>query len=376
MAKPHWYRPESERYLTLDALRFTAAYAIVLLHYGGQAAWTAPWTAVHAWFSHLQMAVDLFFVISGVMMADLYGGKLGDLPAYLGFLRRRIARLLPLHYATLGLIAAGAVFKAASHTRPFDLCGFVSNLFMLQAFGLCDHLSFNKPAWSISAEMGLYLVLPLFLAIANWRGIGWAIVAAAFAYALWADFTGAWTWLHGTYDFGVLRGAPAFLTGILLARTSGLARLPAPRLLLLATFGGLLIACALPAPNALRVAGLYLVVAPALAVDRQARAGAIARAVAPLGRLTYSIYMLHHLVAAVLVTAVAEKALGLTGTGRNLAILASGLVVLPAVATASFILFEGPMRRWISGRSPGAEALAPGGQPSSARPGVRRSGRW
>ncbi len=368
MARPGWYRPESEHYLTLDALRFLAACAIVVLHYGGQAAWSPPWTAVHAGFAHLQMAVDLFFVISGVMMADLYGGRLGDLPAYLDFLRRRIARIGPLHYATFGLIATGAVVKAATHVRPFDACGFGSNLLMLQAFGLCDHLSFNKPAWSISAEMGLYLALPLFLALARWRGLGWVLVAAAFAYALWAGPSGAWNWLYGTYDFGIARGAPAFLTGILLAQTPGLARLPAPRLLLLAAISGVVVACALPAPNAVRVGSLYLVVALALAVDRQVRAGGLVRAIAPLGRLTYSIYMLHHLVAALLVTAVAEKALGLTGAGRNLVILASGLVVLPAVATASLLLFEGPMRRWISGRGPGAEAGAPGPDAVSVQP--------
>ena len=356
MQTPHWYRPESDRYLTLDALRFLAACAIVLFHYGNQAAWTGVWTFAHAGLTHLQMAVDLFFVISGVLMADLYGERVGSRPAYLDFLRRRFARLGPLHYATFGLVALAAVGRAATGERAFDTCGFGSNVLMLQAFGVCHHLSFNKPSWSISAEMALYLALPLFLAAARSRMLAWGLVAAAFAYALVADPRGWPDWLYFTYDFGVLRGMPAFLTGILLARTPALAKLPAPRLLLGLCLALLVVECTVPAPNAVRVATLYLVAALGLAVDRQGRGGAVVTAIAPLSRLTYSVYMLQHLVAAVLVTAIAEKAFHLTGSALNLVIAGAGLVVLPAVSVLSLVAFEGPARRWISGRGHGAPA--------------------
>lgn len=367
MRPPSWYRPESDRYLTLDMLRFLAACAIVALHYGGQMDWPPSWPVQPHGLRHLQMAVDLFFVISGVMMADLYGGRLAGRTDYLGFLRRRVARLAPLHYATFTAIALAALVPAALHAqRPFDTCGFVSNLFMLQAFGFCDHLSFNTPAWSISAEMGLYIALPLFLWVARRRALAWAAVGALVAYAVLADARGWPNWIYLTYDGGLLRGAPSFLVGMLLASTPALARIPAPRLLLTLCMGLLAWACVTTTPNALRIAVIYGMVALGLAVDRQGRAGALIAGLAPLSRLTYSIYMLHHLVGAVLISAVAEKLLGLSGDALNLAILATAVLAVPAIATLSLVLFEGPMRRWISGGKPWTAPPEP--EPRGARP--------
>jgi peptidoglycan/LPS O-acetylase OafA/YrhL len=367
MRSPSWYRPESDRYLTLDMLRFLAACAIVTLHYGGQMAWPPAWPIQPHGLRHLQMAVDLFFVISGVMMADLYGDRLAGRSDYLGFLRRRVARLAPLHYATFAIIALAALVPAALHAqRPFDTCGFVSNLLMLQAFGLCDHLSFNTPAWSISAEMGLYIALPAFLWIARRRTLAWAAVAALVAYGVAADARGWLNWIYLTHDGGMLRGAPSFLVGMLLARTASLARVPAPRLLLALCMGLLVWACVTTTPNALRIAIIYGMAALALAVDRQGRAGALIAGLAPLSRLTYSIYMLHHLVGAVLISAVAEKLLGLSGGALNLAIVATAVLAVPAVATLSLVLFEGPLRRCISGGK--AWTGAPEPEPRGARP--------
>src|SRR4051794_14289188 len=76
MRRPHWYRPESERYLHLDLLRFAASLSIVLFHYRLLMAGPAGWSVGFLDLAPLRLAVDLFFIISGIVMSELYRGRL------------------------------------------------------------------------------------------------------------------------------------------------------------------------------------------------------------------------------------------------------------------------------------------------------------
>jgi peptidoglycan/LPS O-acetylase OafA/YrhL len=332
-----WYRPESDQYLHLDLLRFLASAAVVVFHYRALMDWSQP-PRVQAALDTLRFAVDLFFVISGIVMADLYGGRIGSGGAYGTFLRRRIARLLPLHYATLGFcillgVLAGAMGFKLSEPEAFDAACILPNLLMLQAFNTCDHLSFNGPSWSISAEMGLYLALPLLLALSRRRTLTLALAVGS-ALSLFVLYGRAWT--DWTYHFGVVRALPSFLLGLTLARSDGLlAKLPAPRFLLIPVFAGFVAASLLPVHELARLVLVYLIVALALAADRRGDVHGLVRGLAPLGRLTYSLYMLHMPVALVLISGAAKHVLGLTGAAMNGWVIATGVLVLPVVAVLS-----------------------------------------
>jgi len=90
-------------YVTLDGLRGIAALSVVVLHcyrYFGDFTWSSA-----------ALAVDLFFVLSGFVLAYAYEAKL---PTASGaFLKARLIRLYPLYLVgtLLGMIEALATMK-------------------------------------------------------------------------------------------------------------------------------------------------------------------------------------------------------------------------------------------------------------------------
>jgi peptidoglycan/LPS O-acetylase OafA/YrhL len=150
--------------------------------------------------------------------------------------------------------------------------------------------------------------------------------------------------------------------GLILARSDDLlARLPRPRLLLALAVAGFAAACFLPAHEAVRLFCVYLIALFGLASDRRGLASGPVRAVAPLGRLTYSFYMLHMPISLVLISALGKHILRLEDASLNVWVVGVAVLALPLAAIASFLLFETPARRRIGGsvRSPGAGTLAP-----------------
>src|SRR5436853_5399476 len=90
----------------LDALRIVAAAAVVVLHY---AEYTKDNAAARFVFDHVQhfnLFVDLFFVISGFVIAKQYLTKVDRADDMKRFFWRRIARIYPLHLLTLGFYLA------------------------------------------------------------------------------------------------------------------------------------------------------------------------------------------------------------------------------------------------------------------------------
>lgn len=134
---------------------------------------------------HGYTMVDLFFVISGYIFCHVYL-RGGTMSARAGdFAVARLARLYPLHLATLIMAAAilhlgDPVGMGYLATDPWH---FVLNLLLLQESGLNDGHNFNLPSWSISVEIFCYI---LFYALAKsfparLPAISAAIVIAALA---------------------------------------------------------------------------------------------------------------------------------------------------------------------------------------------------
>lgn len=114
---------------------------------------------------HGYLAVDLFFVLSGYVMALSYGEMLRVWSGrgFLRFLIRRIARVYPL-YLLITLFVAGLMILGVSHEPVSNLGGTLAwNLVMLQGWGFADSL--DGPAWSVSTEWGAYLLFPLLAAV-------------------------------------------------------------------------------------------------------------------------------------------------------------------------------------------------------------------
>jgi peptidoglycan/LPS O-acetylase OafA/YrhL len=138
-----------------DGLRIIAAGAVVVLHYSDyfKDSGEGRFMVAHTW--HFNLFVDLFFVVSGFVIARQYFGRVDDAASIGRFLWRRLARIYPLHLATLAfyIALAGALhFSAARTDNParYPLSDLPAQFLLLHAF-VGERLTFNFPSWSLSA---------------------------------------------------------------------------------------------------------------------------------------------------------------------------------------------------------------------------------
>lgn len=131
------------------------------------------------------LAVDFFFLLSGFVIwmsssERLRGGSAGTV---LEFVKRRIARIWPLHLLMLGFGFCLALLLLATgrDTPQFPLAELPLHALLLQNWGLTPALAWNDPAWSISCEFAAYLLFPLLVFAIDWRRVPTAAILAAAA---------------------------------------------------------------------------------------------------------------------------------------------------------------------------------------------------
>lgn len=110
------------------------------------------------------LAVPIFFMMSGAIFTRNYQYKISNkLISAKDFVARRIARLYPLHFITLILVALLQFFIFELISKFFiydinDLKHFFLNVFFISHWGFESGNSFNAPVWSVSHEIFLYLI--------------------------------------------------------------------------------------------------------------------------------------------------------------------------------------------------------------------------
>jgi peptidoglycan/LPS O-acetylase OafA/YrhL len=275
--------------LPLTALRGVAAVWVVLCHV--QLFWFpgAPaGIAALCWLG--QAAVDIFFVLSGFILACVYGGL--RLNRAKLFWLRRICRIYPLHLAvlaTFGFLTFTAVLLHRSGF-PHDWESFGLEALLLHPF-LPGLTPWNPPTWSLGIEMLCYALFP-FVAPLFARSRRWAVGLAALGLAA-AELYVVQRYGGATVGQGaVLRGLAGFHLGMALGFLSPRLRpaLAAPASLPAA--GALLAGVALVSPAVVVLSAAALILALAPERGRVARLLA-SRGTVWLGRVSFSIYLLH-----------------------------------------------------------------------------------
>ncbi len=351
-------KAESSDMMHLDAMRFFASAAIVLHHSHEFLVPPAQRPELQHRTYGLALFVDLFFLISGYVIARVYAGRVGDVSHILRFFQRRIGRLVPLHWLTLVLsmgLWAGilALTRSAGHVPNFSVACTVQTALLIHGWASCSHeILFNGVTWSISVEMALYVMFPAIVLIANrWRML---LPALTIGFLLWAA-TVARSYGLAAQDWtnvpAVLRALPTFLVGASLHFWGGkLKILPAPAVLLLPGLVALLIAIFTGASWPVQLTLVYCVGTLTVAADLRGGPGKWVGKVAPLGQLTYSIYMWHSIFILVIVNIVGDKILHLNFWPMlALCGLCYGLIGFGSYL--SLILIETPARRWVDGLS-------------------------
>lgn len=122
------------------------------------------------------LGVDLFFTLSGFILAYNYSGLCSNLKRgdYLRYLWLRLARIYPVHLFTLILFVIavlGAKLCEIGLTKPefYNTADFFWNIFLVQAWSFPVRPSWNTLSWSVSCEWLAYLTLPFWLLIHRGR---------------------------------------------------------------------------------------------------------------------------------------------------------------------------------------------------------------
>lgn len=215
----------------LTGLRIVAALLVVVFHVRGNLRAAFPETVELFWpvLDSGLLGVDLFFALSGFVLTINYVDAAGlrlSRSSTARFLWARIARVWPAYVVTLiiaGVWHAGLpVIGWADPVPPDDL----SAMSFLRQFGLVvlwnepsyDRLTWNGPAWSVSAEALAYLAFPVLALLLFrldravraralvWLGLGVLIPLVSLGAV---DQFGPYMWL--------LRLAGAFVAGSLAA---------------------------------------------------------------------------------------------------------------------------------------------------------------
>lgn len=342
---------------SLTSLRFFAALWVVLFTYVHEL--NVPVTL--GLFQKGYLGVDLFFILSGFILSYVYLEKFGEGRFDYGkFIVLRLARIYPLHLATLGftllLILAAAIKGVTLDANVGNWYALPAHLTLTQAWGLAPSASFNHASWSISAEWLAYLGFPA-VAAAAWPLRNRPIYAVLLAVVLmiginllFAAFAG-FPLTHATFQWGALRILPCFIFGsaLYLAWRAGVVR--NPRIALFGTLLGTLtvIAAAIASNGDSRV-DVFIVITLGLTLlsvaglNQNGLMGS--RALVYLGEISFATYMIYVPWKWVYLKA-AKALLGLGEQPLPLLWWAVGLVALVPLSALAHHLIERPGRHLV-----------------------------
>jgi len=330
----------------------------------------AIWVAVYSFWENLAgagaselvakgyLGVELFFVLSGFILSHVYLQAAGEKRfSYRSFLWARVARVYPLHVATLagvGLLAAAALMAGMSvDANVLSWPSLPANLLMVHAWGLAPVAGWNHPSWSISAEWFAYLCFPLF-AFVFWRLRDRPVVAvagaAAFLAALYLVFEqiAGFSLTEATIRWGALRIVPCFALGCALYLVYRKAPLKTPLIASAVSFGLMVLSAALGLWDGITVllAGALIL---SLASLPNERAGWLASKPAVyLGEISYSVYMVC-VPWKLLAVGLAAKLTDAPDKQLQIFVWLAILALLPVVAAVSYHLVERPARKALRG---------------------------
>jgi len=307
------------------------------------------------------LAVDLFFVLSGFIMMHVHGEEFRSFSIERArrFIGLRFIRVYPAHAVVLLLhvplfFVAVALGMGVNHDA-FSARSFVLSVFMLNGWGFPGSTGWNVPSWSVSSEWFAYLMFPV-LALLVWR-----VQRRRTAALVMIAILGTVTLIGGSYsnwkqfmlpEWGTLvRVTSEFALGCL---TYNFYHQPIGRRLAegmaQAGFAGLLavsIFAVSPVYNALTLVFFVLLVMGLSQADGPFARLLRTRPVIYLGRISYSVYIVHSLVLAVYARIIGRIAGG--GAVVEFAIVAMYAAFVILASHLLYTLVEDPARRWLRG---------------------------
>ncbi|WP_168355909.1 acyltransferase family protein [Sphingomonas gei] len=343
--------PHRNHLLALDGLRGVAALAVVVYH----RRW---WIADDSDFiQHAYLAVDFFFMLSGLVVALAYEQRLIERRLSLrSFALLRVIRLYPMILIGAVLGAAWLCLQALTHHVPGDILRtaaafpFAALLVPIPPALFPLPFALNEPSWSLFFEVVANLA---FAACVPWlRGRALGVVVLLFGIAMIATSLGfdglnaGWKW--GELHAGFVRVGFAFFAGVGLYRLRKTKHWPAlalPFPLLSVVLIAALLPSLLPgAANAAYDLAMTMLVFPAIIVlaSNDRAAGRWNGVMRVSGELSYPLYITHFPLLAL------SEALLWRLHLPNAAMLALSVGIAMVAALVFARAFDVPVRKWLN----------------------------
>ena len=341
--------PHMGRIQGIQILRGIAASLVVLVHsqYGDNYNIA---TDLFSWSRLFEMGVDLFFVTSGFIMMLVSDPLTGRETSPHHFLVRRIQRIVPLYWfytllLTFGAVLVPSILRWTTLTPSLVL----KSLFFVPSFHPVDGQLHPLLAqgWTLNYEMFFYLCFAVMIGLA----LGTRVIAMASLFvALWGlslavgQDTAFMAFLGNTIVFEFVAGMGLYWVyrrGWVVARAAIPAAIALPILIWLIGSGTAAPLAAGLDQISLRciVWGIPSLLAVYVVLALPEMSNPVARALSTLGDASYSLYLCHTFVVAVVV-----RIWRMLGHESSLAF--GLLVILPcciAVSLLSYRLIERPL---------------------------------
>ncbi|PBC05180.1 acyltransferase [Mesorhizobium sp. WSM3860] len=355
-------------YLNLDAIRGVAAISVMLYHF-------SPFLADGKVLPSSYLAVDLFFLLSGFVIAHAYDRKIENGMGFGTFLAIRLIRLYPLYLA--GTLLGCFYLLIKNRLIPTEYMALseigtqlTTGMLFIPLVGDVYHTIFplNPASWSLFFELIINIAYAAVFFLLS-RRVLTTLVVVSLVLLIVASA------LAGTLDFGmtgktIISGLPrvsfSFFLGVLLCRSmvryqDGLGFLRRGWWVEAAILLTLIVFAIAPTGAAGRVAydlASIAVVFPLMVVTGAVAPTAprLARFYGWLGRISYPIYIIH--TPMLMIIAGAGKAASVDPFAHHPwfgIVMAASVIVIADIATR---IYDEPVRRFLQRQMQRSRAVA------------------
>lgn len=291
---------DHHRFVFLDGLRGVAALSVVIFHFTAMGGQFKPYLPSAA------LAVDLFFCMSGFVIAFAYYEKLLGKMGFIEYCQKRLIRLYPMFLIGLMLGAMAFALKffmgTDKYTEAEVIKGTLINIFYLPYFvdpklGRIDSTFIvNSPSWSLFFELVANIA---FLATIRFSKLALVVLTAvlggAMVYAAFY-FGESPGWSTTNFMGGFPRVGYSFMVGVLIYKFFPLLK-RVPKVNYLALTVALIIVFAMPMQYRIKYWILCaLVVMPAIVIlgsRVEVKSVAADKIFTYFGWISYPLYCVH-----------------------------------------------------------------------------------
>lgn len=163
----------ADRFIGIQVLRGLAAPLVIVVHISTEVAYGMGWAGIIPSFISLGALADLFFVISGFVVVYAAEPLFGRPGAGRVFFLRRLARIVPLYWATSAFILVFILLFYGNLEVVIHSIGSIVASFAMVPYPRPNGVTFplNPPGWTLPYEMFFYATFAVALVLSRIRAV-------------------------------------------------------------------------------------------------------------------------------------------------------------------------------------------------------------